>query len=323
MTTPGLELLAKLGDVAERGDLILLADEPMSRHTTLRLGGPADVWAEPHDIAGLSALLQHCTAQGVSVSQVGSGTNLLVRDKGIRGVVINLRRLNAVHCQAREAAAGSATGDEPVRVEVQAGCSTGRLLAAARRFGLGGVEFLAGVPGSVGGGLIMNAGTYLGEFTDVTTSVRSVDRAGHIVCRTHAECRFRYRASDLPTDEIVVDAVLHLPPRDVAAIDADVTKLRDHRRAREPTGVHNNGSTFKNPTGDYAGRLIESAGLKGHRRGGALVSPVHANWLVIDPKHEPRATSDDLLALIAEVRQRVADVHGVMLELEVKVVGEA
>ncbi|TPV94963.1 MAG: UDP-N-acetylmuramate dehydrogenase [Myxococcales bacterium FL481] len=300
----------------------------MSRHTTLRLGGPADVWAEPHTVEGLVALLTGCAARSIAVTQVGAGTNLLVRDGGVRGVVVNLRRLNAVErfSDLGPSDGPSATVDAPggsVRIDVQAGCSTGRLLAAARRWGLGGVEFLAGVPGSVGGGMVMNAGTYLGEFTDVTQSVRSVDRQGRLITRAHAECGFRYRASDLPSTEVVVDATLRLPRRDATAIDADVSQLRQHRRQREPTGVHNNGSTFKNPPGDYAGRLIESAGLKGLRRGGAVVSPVHANWLVVEPTHTPRARASDLLGLIDEVRHRVAETHGVELELEVKVIGES
>src|SRR5690606_23502500 len=142
----------------------------------------------------------------------------------------------------------------------------------------GGVEFLGGVPGSAGGGMIMNAGTYLGEFKDVTTEVRSVRLTdGALVARDRAACGFVYRGSDLPAGEVVVEADLRLSPRPRAAIEADVRALRDRRHAREPKKVGNAGSIFKNPPGDYAGRLIEAAGLKGTRVGGALCSPVHAN----------------------------------------------
>ncbi len=290
-------------------------DEPMAKHTTLRLGGPADLWARPASTEQLSELLRRAHEAGVPITFVGSGTNLLVRDGGIRGVVVNLGRLNRVWRPEPER--------EPTRVEVEAGCSTGRLLKACTDWALGGVEFLGGVPGSVGGGLIMNAGTYLGEFTDVVSEVRSVHRDGTPMVRDHDACGFRYRDSDLPPDEIVVGANLRMRPRERAEIEADVASLRARRREREPQGVPNNGSTFKNPEGDHAGRLIDVTGLKGLRVGGALVSPKHANWLVVDKTADPPCTAADLLALIDQVRERVFEAHGIRLEREVKVIGES
>lgn len=311
----GAGLLAAL-DLAglPPGALELRLDEPMRRHTTLRLGGPADVWARPADEAALAALLRACDRAGAPVMFVGGGSNLLVRDGGIRGVVVNLGRMTRVWRPEPEAA--------PERVEVEAGATTGRLLLAATQWELGGLEFLGGVPGSVGGGLIMNAGTYLGEFTSVVTEVRSLRRDGSPVRRDHDACGFRYRASDLPADEVACAASLRLWPRPRAEIEADVAGLRQRRKEREPAGVANNGSTFKNPPGQFAGRLIEQAGLKGLRIGAAEVSPVHANWLVMrrDAEEEPRAA--DLLALIGRVREAVLASQGVLLELEVKVVGE-
>lgn len=307
-------LAAALGPLVDDPRLELRTDEPMSRHTTLRLGGPADVWARPGDHAALAALLAACHALAIPTTFVGSGTNLLVRDGGLRGVVVNLGRLNRVE---------RPDADQPTRVEVEAGCSTGRLLSAATQWGLGGVEFLGGVPGSVGGGLIMNAGTYLGEFTKVVVEVRSLDRQGREVVRDHAACGFRYRDSDLPPDEIVVAARLELHPRARAEIEAEVAALRKRRDEREPKGVPNNGSTFKNPPGDYAGRLIEAAGLKGARVGGAMVSDKHANWLVVDKTATPACTAADMLALIEQVRAEVERVHGVRLVTEVKIIGEA
>jgi UDP-N-acetylmuramate dehydrogenase len=184
---------------------------------------------------------------------------------------------------------------------------------------LGGVEFLGGVPGSIGGGLIMNAGTYLGELKDVTTEVVSVRLSdGAIVRRDNPACGFRYRHSDLPPTEVVVAASLGLSPRPRAEIDAEVRSLRQRRHDREPKKVASAGSIFKNPSGDFAGRLIEAAELKGSRVGDAVCSPVHANWLV----NVGRATATDLLALIDLVRRRVHDVHGVHLEMEVKVIGD-
>jgi UDP-N-acetylmuramate dehydrogenase len=167
----------------------------------------------------------------------------------------------------------------------------------------------------------MNAGTYLGEFTDVVTHVRSLRLDGTEVVREHDACGFRYRDSDLPADEIVIGCALRLRPRPRAEIEADESALRRRRSEREPQGVPNNGSTFKNPPGDHAGRLIEVAGLKGTRIGGAVVSDKHANWLVVDREHTPPCTAADMLGLIEHVRTHVERVHGISLALEVRVVG--
>jgi len=282
-------------------------DEPMRRHTTLKLGGPADLWIAPATTAALTQLLRGCAARGVPVTVVGGGSNLLVRDGGIRGVVVSTRRLRELRLTS------------PTSLEVGAGVSTGKVLALATRHELGGIEFLGGVPGSVGGGLIMNAGTYLGEFTSVTTQVTSIRIAdGELVHRDHAACGFRYRGSDLPPTEIVALATLALRPRPRAEIEAEVKALRARRAAREPLKVSSNGSTFKNPPGEFAGRLIEAAGCKGWREGDAVCSEVHANWIV----NVGAATARELEALIARVHARVREVHGVDLELEVKRLGE-
>ena len=294
------KLLEDLG-----GDLRF--DEPMARHTTLRIGGPADAWYAPETIPALSRALARAAAQGVPTTAVGGGSNLLVRDGGVRGLVIstkNLRRLE------RHGETGFV---------VEAGASTGKLLLAATEAALGGVEFLGGVPGSVGGGLVMNAGTYLGEFKDVTTEVASVRMAdGEIVRRDNAACGFRYRHSDLPADEIVVEGTVVLRPRPRAEIDAEVRALRDRRSEREPKAVANAGSIFKNPEGGFAGRLIEACGLKGRRVGGAEISPKHANWIV----NPGGARAADVLALVAIVRDAVRAQHGIDLEMEVKVIGD-
>ncbi len=282
-------------------------DEPMRKHTTLRIGGPADAWVAPSSIEDLRRVVELCGESELPVVALGSGTNLLVRDGGIRGIVLVTRNLRAL----------SRVGDEKLRVE--SGVSTGKLLAQATEWELGGLEFLGGVPGSVGGGLIMNAGTYLGEFGDVTCEVTSVRLAdGALVRRDKEACGFVYRGSRLPPNEAVVQAELALHPRPRVEIEADVRELRARRKAREPRGVHVAGSVFKNPPNDYAGRLIEAAGLKGERVGEAECSPVHANWLV----NTGHATATDMLALIDRVRTAVETRFGVRLELELKVIGE-
>jgi UDP-N-acetylmuramate dehydrogenase len=303
----------QLGAAARRALRALLGegvrfDEPMRRHTTLKIGGPADAFARPASIAEVVALARWCREAGVAICVVGGGSNLIVRDAGIRGVVLGTGRLRGLALVA------------PGTIRVEAGASTGKVLSLALAHDLGGIEFLGGVPGSVGGGMIMNAGTYLGEFKDVTTWVETVRLAdGQLVRRDNAACGFRYRHSDLPADEeIVVAAELVLRPRPRAEIQAEVAALRKRRAEREPKKVASNGSTFKNPPGDFAGRLIESAGCKGWREGDAVCSPVHANWLV----NTGRASAGELLRLIDRVRSEVLRVHGIALDLEVKVIGE-
>jgi UDP-N-acetylmuramate dehydrogenase len=288
------------------GDAVRL-DEPMRRHTTLKIGGPADAFAEPRAAADVAALARWCAAAGLPITVVGGGSNLIVRDGGVRGVVLGTGKLRGLALVP------------PSTIRVEAGVATGKVLSLALRNDLGGIEFLGGVPGSVGGGMIMNAGTYLGEFKDVTTWVETVRLAdGAVVRRDNAACGFRYRDSDLPPTEVVVAAELALRPRPRAEIEAEVKALRRRRAEREPKKVASNGSTFKNPAGDFAGRLIEVAGCKGWREGDALCSPVHANWLV----NTGGATAAQLLVLIDRVRAQVARVHGVALELEVKIIGE-
>jgi len=292
------------------GDGEIQWDEPMSRHTTLRIGGPVDAYAAPGSLAALERLRATCNLRGIKSRAFGSGSNLLVRDGGLRGCAISLERLRDVRIERRH--------DEGADLWLEAGASTGKVLSFATRENLGGVEFLGGVPGTVGGGMIMNAGTYLGEFKDVTTEVHAVDDKGARVVRDNAGCGFRYRHSDIPATDVVTGARLRLKTRPRAEIEQAVRELRDRRKSREPHGVPNAGSIFKNPPNDFAGRLIEQCDLKGRRVGGAEVSPVHANWLV----NADGATARNFLALVDIVRAAVVERFGITLELEVKVVGE-
>ncbi len=255
----------------------------------------------------LAAVVRFCIAQGIPMLTVGGGSNLLVRDGGIRGVVLATRALRGLE----------RISDSEVIVE--AGVSTGKLLSSVTKWELGGLEFLGGVPGSVGGGLVMNAGTYLGEFKDVTTSVRSLRLSdGQEVERSNAECKFVYRGSALPPTEVVLSAKLTLAHKPIAEIKEVVTAPRSRRKEREPKGANNAGSVFKNPEGDYAGRLIESIGFKGTRRGAAECSPQHANWFV----NHGGAKASDMLALIEEAREGVRTATGIELVLEWKCIGE-
>ncbi|MEJ7600653.1 MAG: FAD-binding protein [Kofleriaceae bacterium] len=208
-------------------------DEPMRRHTTLKIGGPADAYAEPASAAQIAALVTWCAERRLPLTVVGGGSNLIVRDAGIRGITLGTGRLRGIE------RVGATT------LRVDAGVSTGKVLSVATKHDLGGVEFLGGVPGSIGGGLIMNAGTYLGELKDVTTWVESVDLAtGRVIRRDNLACGFRYRHSDLPPSEIVVAAELALHPRPRAEIEATVKDLRKRRADREPKKVSSNGKTI-------------------------------------------------------------------------------
>ena len=296
------------GDQAE-----LRFDEPMHRHTTLRIGGPADIWVAPRSVECLQRIVGLCHQHGVPWCGLGSGSNLLVRDGGVRGVVLCSDGLRGLRFDP-----GPVDLPGSMTVYVEAGVSTGKLLSEAVRRELGGVEFLGGVPGSIGGGLIMNAGTYLGEFKDVTTQVDSVDSKGQLLTRPAAQCGFVYRGSALPRDEVIVAAELLLPQRERAQIEQAVRALRDRRREREPHGFPNAGSIFKNPPGDHAGRLIEACGLKGQRVGDAEIARAHANWIL----NVGQARAADVLTLVAQVRAAVQERFGVVLELEVKTMGE-
>jgi UDP-N-acetylmuramate dehydrogenase len=287
-------------------------DEPLSRHTTLRIGGPVDAWVAPSSVEEVRRVRRFCSAHSLPCRALGSGSNLLVLDGGVRGVLLASDQLRGLRFSE------PSTSDSRTEVYVEAGVSTGKLLSEATKRSLGGVEFLGGVPGSIGGGMIMNAGTYLGEFKDVTVEVTSVSEQGELIVRSHAECGFVYRGSALPPSEVVVSARLSLPPRDREAIEADVAALRKRRKEREPHGVPCAGSFFKNPPGDFAGRLIESCGLKGTRIGGAEVAMAHANWLV----NAGDAKAKDFVSLIELVRRKVTEQFGITLELEVKVMGE-
>ncbi len=301
---------ALIAALSEEGELRF--DEPMGRHTTLRIGGPADAWIAPSSIAAVQRVRRVCAQAGLPCRALGAGSNLLVRDGGVRGVLLASERLRRLEFAAPQA-------DGATAVYVESGVATGKLLSQATRLSLGGVEFLGGVPGSIGGGLVMNAGTYLGEFKDVTLQVDSVDENGDLQQRPAAACGFVYRGSALPPAEFIVAGHLRLPPRPRPEIEQVVRSLRDRRREREPHGFPNAGSIFKNPPGDFAGRLIEACGLKGTRIGDAEVAVAHANWIL----NVDKARAGDVLRLIELVRHTVAAKFQVELELEVKVMGDA
>jgi UDP-N-acetylmuramate dehydrogenase len=295
-----------------RGELELLVTgevryaEPMSRHTTLKVGGPAEAMVFPRGAAEVAAVLRCARSRGLATLVVGGGSNLLVRDGGLRGIVLNLKgTLNGLRADGGEVLAG-------------AGVRISTLLNFCLKRGLAGLEFLAGMPGLVGGAVRGNAGAYGGNTADRLSAVRLIDGEGGDRWVPREALEFRYRFSSLAEGQVVAEARFGLTPDDPAAVKARFTKYFDDREATQPSD-RSAGCIFKNPVaGEPAGKLIDLAGLKGLARGDAVISTKHGNFLV----NRGAATAADVLALIAEARARVRRRWGVDLELEVQVVGE-
>jgi UDP-N-acetylmuramate dehydrogenase len=280
-------------------------DEPLSRHTSWHVGGPAEVYFNPRDRADLAAFLRTVPA-AEPIQWIGLGSNLLVRDGGIRGVVISthgtldaLERLSA----------------NTVRAEAGVACA--RIARQCIKWGLGPAEFFAGIPGTLGGALAMNAGAFGGETWQHVLKVETIDRRGAIHARAAAQYRVSYRHVEPPVpEEWFLAAELTFEARP-AAHAADVAALLERRKATQPIGEWSCGSVFTNPPGDHAARLIETAGLKGFRIGDASVSQKHANFII----NHGQASAQDVERLIEHVRDTVARVHQVSLAPEVRIVG--
>jgi len=279
--------------------------EPMRLHTSFRIGGPADAYIEPEDEATLCRLMAQARKAKVPVFVMG-GTNLLVRDGGIRGIVVRLTRLDRIE----EHQGGL--------LYVEGGVGMPRLLKYALQRKLAGLEFAAGIPGTLAGSVVMNAGTRTGEMQDVVERVRMVTPAGEIRELSAEEVGFEYRRTRLPRG-IVAGAWLRLRWDPKSRMDVAIKESLRRRKATQPLALPNAGCVFKNPGGDPAGLLIEAVGLKGAQIGDAQVSTLHANFIV----NRGRATARDVLSLIRKVGQTVEEKAGVTLQLEVKIVGRA
>jgi UDP-N-acetylmuramate dehydrogenase len=288
--------------------------EPLSKHTSFGIGGPADILAYPSDRNDLVALLSGIKKQGVGYVVIGGGTNLLVRDGGFRGVVICLQRLGTIRIDREYRSVG---GTFSV-VYAEAGALLPKLLSFAMEQGLTGLEFAAGIPGTVGGAICMNAGTAAGEIGDVVDSITLISPDGTLVTRGREEIGFSYRTSNIPAGHVVLDAKVILRHGDRERIKARVMEIQDTRKQLQPWGFPSAGSVFKNPQEEAAGKLIEAAKLKGKKVGDAQVSDKHANFIV----NLGKAKAKDVVALMEIVKQTVLDVHGVRLEPEIKIIGE-
>ena len=279
---------------------------PMSKYTSWHAGGPADLYFVPRDVNDLAAFLRQLPAE-VPVLWVGLGSNLLVRDGGIRGAVI-----------ATHGALGSLERKSANLVRCEAGVPCARLARQCVKWGLGPAEFFAGIPGTLGGALAMNAGAWGEETWRHVLDVEVLDRRGARHTRAASEYTVGYRSVQGPADEWFIAAQLKFERKPEAHADA-IKELLDKRRETQPIGEWSCGSVFTNPPGDHAARLIESAGLKGFRIGDASVSQKHANFII----NHGTARARDIEALIQHVQRTVATVHGVTLHTEVRIVGEA
>jgi UDP-N-acetylmuramate dehydrogenase len=278
----------------------------LSRYTTLGTGGPARAFAEPGTVREVEELLRRASSEGVEVAVVGLGSNLLVADDGVDALVLHLRgELAAVE-----------VGDG--RLRAGGGAANAVALHRARAAGLGGFEFACAIPGTVGGGVRMNAGAYGGDFSQVLERalVATADGTGWL---SAAELGLSYRHSDLRPGQVVVAAELRLHARPSEEIKAQVRHLNAARKAAQPTNRRTFGSVFKNPEHELtAGRMLEACGLKGHRIGGAQISPKHANFI----ENAGDATTEDALALMREARRRAREQFGVELRHEVQLLGD-
>lgn len=302
MITQVLEELAKCGVKDVR------VNEPLSRHTTWKVGGPADLLIYPRSEEELKRAMQIVYLHQMPWRAIGRGSNLLVRDGGIRGVVFKLDE------------GFNYLGIDGTRVTAGGGYSMILLASMTAKHGLTGLEFAGGIPGNVGGAVYMNAGAHGSEIARVLVSAKVLLETGEWITLSNEDLKFRYRTSILQNElrGIVTEATFELKEGDKEVISSALTSFKERRRQTQPLQFPCAGSVFRNPPGDYAGRLIQEAGLKGYRIGDAEVSTLHANFII----NRGQATAQDVLHLIQHIIQTIEEKYQITLEPEVQVVGE-
>jgi UDP-N-acetylmuramate dehydrogenase len=284
------------------------ADEPLARHSQFGVGGPAQWFTTTRDTASLGALLRRCSETGITVTMLGAGSNSLISDEGVDGLVIR-----------HDARTLRVENDE--LIELGGGCMMPRVALDCARRGIAGLEFGIGVPGTCGASVYGNAGAFGTEIADVLADCTALAADGRPVTLDNAACGFGYRDSRFKTDlsgHVVVSARLRVHSDDQAAVRARTDAIQAERKASQPYGIRSLGSVFKNPPGDRAGRLVEAAGLKGHRAGGAQISPKHANFIV----NVDHASARDVINLIQMAMLTVLQRFGIQLEREIIFIGK-
>ncbi|MEK6692871.1 MAG: UDP-N-acetylmuramate dehydrogenase [Nitrospirota bacterium] len=305
-------------------------DEPMTEYTSFRIGGPAEVMFFPEDLSDLRSVLRGAKRNNIQLFILGLGTNLLVKDGGIPGVTVNLKNLNKIEIVGSQGAnpplppftlaplrgAGFTKGGGGGIIYAEAGVPLPMLLSFAARNGLEGLEFTAGIPGALGGAIIMNAGTKDGEMKDVVDTVTLMDSDGEIKTAKRDDISFGYRRSGIE-GMIVVNANLKLRKGDPEVIKEGIKDHIKERKNREPSGLPNAGSVFKNPESVPAGKILEELGFKGFRVGDAEVSRVHANFIV----NRGKAKASDVISIINAIKEKVLKERKIVLEPEIRIVG--
>jgi UDP-N-acetylmuramate dehydrogenase len=301
------QLEAAAAELRSRTRGTIHTSEPMSRHTTFRIGGPADIFAQPLDRDDLAQVVHFARARGLPYVVIGNGSNLLVGDRGVRGLVIRLApRFNEIEWLEDGAVVG-------------AGAPLARLVKEAAEVGLSGLESTVGIPGTIGGALATNAGTDTGSVGDLVVEATVLDREGEVREWSAAQFAYRYRYSNLGKERAVVLAArLRLEPAPREAIIAKIERLRHKRASRQPLRAWSAGSAFKNPRGVAAGKVLDRAGAKGMRVGDAQVSRKHANFLL----NRGSATAAQMRQLVERAHALALRRYGIDLELEIQMVGE-
>ncbi len=285
---------------------------PLAPYTSLRIGGPVDALVQVDNLEALRQVLDVANRHEIPLSVLGGGSNILIRDGGVRGIMLSLRGAFR-SCWLQPNADG-----ETADVKVGAGYSLSRLAMQVGRLGWSGLEFSYGIPGTLGGAMVMNAGTSLGDMSGTLVATRMLCRDGEIYELPVSAAGLRYRASSYPPGAVLLEATLRFQRGDASAISSTMRGGYRRRRQTQPLTLPSAGSTFTNPHGRAAGYLIERLGLKGTRIGGAQVSSVHANFIT----NVARATAADVETLIAHIRHRVQEAYGISLTREVRIVGE-
>ena len=300
------ELVSNLfKEVIKEGKVLI--DEPMKNHTSFKLGGPVDILVVPGNVDEILNIVKVCKSENINYRIMGNGSNLLVKDKGIRGVIIKIAD-NLKNIDVKED-----------RMIVEAGALLSTVSKRALKESLKGFEFAGGIPGTIGGAVTMNAGAYGGEMKHVVDRVKCIDRDGEILNFTNDEMNFGYRQSEVERQNLIVlEVELKLEKANYDDIKSKMSELNMKRTSKQPLHLPSGGSTFKRPEGYYAAKLIEDCGLKGRKHGGAQVSDKHAGFIVnID-----NATCKDVLGLVDIVKQTVLEKSQVRLETEIKIIGE-
>lgn len=287
----------------------MLVNEPMDRHTTLRIGGTADMFAKPQDERSLKNLLARAGQMGIPVMPLGMGSNLLVADKGIDGLVVSMASLNYTEVLEESA--------DVVRLAIGAGAPLQGLINLVKEKGYKGIEGLVGIPGSVGGATRGNAGSFGFEIGNVIEAVTVINGRGDVVAIKRDRLNFGYRSSSISEGNIIISSTVALEKGDPEGVAKRIKDFFREKIDKQPLSEHSAGCVFKNPPGDYAARLIDAAGCKGMRRGDIEVSGKHANFFI----NAGNGRASDFIALMEDVRERISGLFGVVLEAEIKAVG--